>query len=327
LETVSRAVHHGHQRGILHRDLKPANVLLDAVGVPYVADFGLAKALDSEARVTQPGSVEGTLSYMPLEQAQPGGQPLTVAVDVYSLGVILYELLTGQLPFEADSFDALLGRMRESKPLAPRAIDPRIPRSLETICLKCLEKEPARRYGSAAEMADDLKRFLENRPILAMPVGPIVRGWMWCLRHLREVGLLASLTWAFSVTLWLAREQADEVLEELNAAKLWTNEYLSDSLAERMAWWSLPFGLGIGLLWLVWGVRSGSWGQPMGSVGQGGSKAGARSHYHPDGTRAGELALRSASPGGGHTHPERLCPPETLLPSPPPKEPRRKRRP
>lgn len=199
LETISRAVHHGHQRGILHRDLKPANVLLDAAGVPYVADFGLARALDAEARVTQTCLVEGTLSYMPLEQAQPGDVPLTVAVDVYSLGVILYELLTGRLPFEAESVDALLARMREGRPLAPRALHPRIPRSLEAICLKCLEQEPARRYGSAAELADDLKRFLEDRPVLAMPVGPLERAWMWCLRQPLGAGLLATLLWTLSV--------------------------------------------------------------------------------------------------------------------------------
>jgi len=196
LETISRGVHHGHQRGILHRDLKPANVLLDAAGIPYVADFGLARELDAEA---QTASVEGTLSYMPLEQAQPGDAPLTVAVDVYSLGVILYELLTGRLPFEAESFDALIARLREGMPRAPRAIAPRIPRSLDAVCLKCLEKEPARRYGSAAELADDLRRFLENRPVLARSAGPLDRSWMWCLRHPLGAGLLATLTWALSV--------------------------------------------------------------------------------------------------------------------------------
>jgi serine/threonine-protein kinase len=228
LETISRAVHHGHQRGILHRDLKPANVLLDAAGVPYVADFGLAKALDSEARVTQTGSVEGTLSYMPLEQAQPGGLPLTVAVDVYSLGVILYELLTCRLPFEADSFDALLARLREGRPLAPRAIHPRIPRSLEAICLKCLEKEPARRYGSAAELADDLGRFLENRPVLAVPAGPLERGWMWCLRHPLGAVLLATLLWAISV----AAVGTFRAERELRDAALRTNVHFAPLIAD-----------------------------------------------------------------------------------------------
>ncbi|HVG61387.1 MAG TPA: serine/threonine-protein kinase [Hyalangium sp.] len=141
VETIARAVHHGHQRGILHRDLKPANVLLDAAGAPYVADFGLAKALDPEAGVTQTGLVEGTLSYMALEQAQPGGMPLTVAADVYSLGVILYELLTGRLPFEAESLDRHLSLLREGRPLAPRAIYPRIPpsaRLLEAGCSRAI---------------------------------------------------------------------------------------------------------------------------------------------------------------------------------------------
>jgi serine/threonine-protein kinase len=234
LETLSRAVHHGHQRGILHRDLKPANVLLDGGGVPYVADFGLARALDTEARVTQTGSVEGTLSYMPLEQAQPGGLPLTVAVDVYSLGVILYELLTGRLPFEAESVDALLARMSEGRPLAPRALQPRIPRSLEAICLKCLEQEPARRYGSAAELAEELKRFLENKPVLAMPVGPLERSWMWCLRQPLGAGLLAILLWALSVatvgTYRLVRAQE----EMLRKQALLTNVFAAPRIAQGM---------------------------------------------------------------------------------------------
>jgi serine/threonine-protein kinase len=232
LETISRAVHHGHQRGILHRDLKPANVLLDAAGVPYVADFGLARALDAEARVTQTCLVEGTLSYMPLEQAQPGDVPLTVAVDVYSLGVILYELLTGRLPFEAESVDALLARMREGRPLAPRALQPRIPRSLEAICLKCLEQEPARRYGSAAELADELKRFLEDKPVLAMPAGAPKRAWMWCLRQPLGAWLLPTLLWALSVatvgTFQLVRAQE----EKLRDQTLLTNVFAAPRIAQ-----------------------------------------------------------------------------------------------
>jgi serine/threonine-protein kinase len=145
------------------------------------------------------------------EQIQPGALPLTVGVDIYSLGVILYELLTGRLPFEAESFELLLARLREGRPLAPRAIQARIPRSLEAICLKCLETEPARRYGSAAELADDLKRFLKTRPVLAMPAGPLERGWLWCLRYPLRAGFLATLLWALSVaavgTIQVMREQ------------------------------------------------------------------------------------------------------------------------
>jgi serine/threonine-protein kinase len=218
VETIARAVHSGHQQGILHRDLKPANVLLDSAGVPYVADFGLARVFDSEAGVPQTGVVEGTLSYMALEQAQPNGQPLTVAVDVYSLGVILYELLTGRLPFEAESLDRLLTLMREGRPVAPRALQPRIPPHLEAICLKCLEKEPAQRYGSAAELADDLRRFLEGRPALARPAGSLERAWMWCLRHPLGAGLLATLLWALLVavvgSVRIARELEDGLRSE-----------------------------------------------------------------------------------------------------------------
>jgi serine/threonine-protein kinase len=231
LETIARAVHHGHQRGILHRDLKPANVLLDAAGVPYVADFGLARALDPEAEGKQTGLVEGTLSYMALEQAQPGGAPLTVAADVYSLGVILYELLTGQLPFEAESFDRLLALLREGKPLAPRAIHPRIPRDMEAICLQCLEKEPARRYGSAAELADDLRRFLEGRPVIARPAGLLERAWMWHLRHPLGAGLLATLLWALLVAAGGAVRITRELKEELSNEALRANVYAAPLVA------------------------------------------------------------------------------------------------
>jgi serine/threonine-protein kinase len=232
LEMIARAVHHGHQRGILHRDLKPANVLLDAAGVPYVADFGLAKALDSEARVTQTGPVEGTLSYMALEQAEPEGLPLTVAADVYSLGVILYELLTGRLPFEAESFDTLLTRLREGRPLAPRAIHSRVPRSLEAICLKCLDKEPARRYGSAAELADDLRRFLEKKPVLAMPAGPLKRAWLWCLTNPLRVGLLATLLWALSVAAVGTFQTVREQEKALRDAALRMNVFAAQRIAD-----------------------------------------------------------------------------------------------
>ncbi|HEX8825743.1 MAG TPA: protein kinase [Archangium sp.] len=213
LETVARAVHYGHQRGVLHRDLKPANLLLDAAGVPHVADFGVAKRL-KEAGVTQTGSVVGTPAYMAPEQAQPRGH-LTVAVDVYSLGVILYELLTGELPFKTESRD---------EPLAPRKLAPRISRDLEAICLKCLEKEPTWRYGSAAELADDLRRYLNGEESVARPLGLFRRRWRWCRRHPLEAGLLVTLFWTLLVVavgaVHIARAQEEELrrdAHQLNA--------------------------------------------------------------------------------------------------------------
>ena len=174
IETLARAMHYAHLRGVVHRDLKPGNVLLTgAEKAPKITDFGLAKRIDDEARdVSKSGAVMGTAAYMAPEQAAGKVRDTGPAADVYALGALLYECLAGRPPFDGPQH-VVLARVLSEEPAPPSRLAPKVPRDLETICLKCLSKEPARRYGSAEELADDLRRFQADEPIRARPVGRV----------------------------------------------------------------------------------------------------------------------------------------------------------
>ncbi len=213
IQQLAEAIDYAHQQGVVHRDLKPANILLTAEGTPRITDFGLAKLLrtddDSQAvTLTETGQILGTAGYMSPEQA--GGKTRLVgpAADIYALGAVLYALLTSRAPFVGESVSHTIMQVLHKEPVSPRVLNPGVPRDLETICLKCLEKEPYKRYGTAQLLAEDLGRFLAGRPVEARPISPLGRGWRWCRRNPVVAGLMttvaASLLLGTAVSLYFA---------------------------------------------------------------------------------------------------------------------------
>ncbi len=200
---VARTVQYAHEQGILHRDIKPGNILLDQNGQPHLTDFGLARLIDTESSVTRTIEILGTPSYMAPEQAAGETGKLSKATDVYGLGTVLYQLPTGQPPFAGGTTYETIRLLRDTEPRSPRLLNPKVDRDLSTMCLKCLEKDPKRRYSSALALGEDLERWVKHEPIQARRTGILTRGKKWMRRNPTSVLLGASLIALAAGAAWI----------------------------------------------------------------------------------------------------------------------------
>ena len=243
IATLARAIHYAHQRGILHRDIKPGNVLLDAQGEPHLTDFGLAKLVENESTLTHTMAMLGTPSYMSPEQARGEAKQLTTAVDVYGLGAVFYELLAGQPPFAGGTTMETVRLVLDGEPRRPSALRADTDRDLEIICLKCLEKEPARRYGSAEAVAEDLERWLRHEPITARPVSAWETAAKWIRRHpWRSAGIsflvvllfaIAGVSVAFNLRLKKERDRAETARNDAQAQRATAESHARTAESEK----------------------------------------------------------------------------------------------
>src|SRR5207248_4328194 len=239
---VARIVHYAHEHQILHRDIKPGNILLDHKGEPHLTDFGLARLVERESTVTRTKEVLGTPSYMAPEQAVGETKNLTSATDVYGLGAVLYQLLTGQPPFAGGTTYETIRLLLDKEPRPPRSLNPKVDRDLSAICLKCLEKDPKRRYSTALALAEDLEHWLKHEPIRAKRSGFLTHGRKWVRRNPSTtvlVTLLVALAVGLSVIFWerkpkLVIAKSVAVLPFENLSPDPNNAYLADGMQEEI---------------------------------------------------------------------------------------------
>ncbi len=247
METLARAIHVAHKRGIVHRDLNPSNILMAPDGTPKISDFGLAKLLLDDSAVSLNGVILGTPSYMAPEQVSGDKARIGPGIDIYALGAILYELLTGAAPFRGLTPMETLCQVMEAEVVPPSRLRHGVPEELETICLKCLDRDPARRYASAEELADDLKRYQENQPIRAQRVAPIRRAFQWA-RHQPLAAALVGLSLILVITIVTASSAYSLHLRDANrqlqrqfsletGMKIRTNRYKTEELAWSRRWY------------------------------------------------------------------------------------------
>ena len=230
LEVLARAVHYAHQRGVLHRDLKPSNVLIDGSGNPRLTDFGLAKRFERDALLSTTRQIVGSPNYMPPEQAELDRGPVGPASDVYSLGALLYHLITGRAPFVANSLEGAVVALLNAEPISPRLLNPDVPRDVETICLKCLQKNPHRRYDSAEALADDLDLCLRGEPIRARPIGVFEKLSRWCRRKPALAAAIVLLVLIAAGSALTARH-----LSRLHSRSRWNN-YVNEMSRAQHEW-------------------------------------------------------------------------------------------